>query len=576
MRSGIVKASLCAAFFCVLLLLTACRSRSGLEELSESACEAAHTPVAEIQGASWTSPVQGETLTVTGVVTHVDSGHGFYLEEEDSDIDEDTSNGVYVDAPMLAEANLARQRLVVRGEVAELGERRDTQTALTRVDAWRSCETGLPLPVTEARLPMGNSRREALESMHVRFSETLWVTDVYRHARGQIGVAAEGILPAPTEVAWPGEDAGERAKDNRRKSLSVCLPVADEQVFTLGAGVMSLQGTLGKNEDWPCIKSISELSSMPVGPVVNPPADNAFRAVGLNLRNYFNGDGSGGGFPTPRGARSHAEFATQRNRLREAYKVLEPDILAVMELENDGFDRSSAAADVLRDIEGVRDDAPWTVVDPRVGLIGDDQIKVGLFYNTVLFEEVSRARILDTGPFQYGNRPSLAQAFVHKPTGQRFLVVVSHFKSKGSCPEDGPNADRRDGQGCWNALRRQAAESLVSWARELAEELTDGHVLLLGDFNAYRMEDPIQTIINSGLKDLTASVGLRQEYTYVYRGEAGTLDYAFASPGLKKWVRSGRILNINAGQPDGLRLKQPYLRASDHDPVIVDLRPGSP
>ena len=538
-------------------------------------CEAEHTPIAEIQGASWTSPVQGEIRTVTGVVTHVEPGLGFYLEEEDSDKDEDTSNGIYVVAPLLAEATLARQRLVVRGEVAELGERRDTQTALTQVDAWRSCETGLLLPVTEARLPMGNPRREALESMHVRFSETLWVTDVYRHAQGQIGVAAEGILPAPTEVAWPGEDAGARARENRKRLLSVCLSVVDQQVFSLGDRVMSLQGTLGKNEDWPCIKSMSKLSSMPVGPVVNPPTDNAFRAVGLNLRNYFNGDGSGGGFPTPRGARSHAEFTTQRKKLLEAYKVLEPDILAVMELENDGFDKSSAAADVLRDVQAVNDE-PWAAVDPGIGLIGGDQITVGLFYKSALFEPLERAGVLDTGPFHFGNRPSLAQAFVHKPTGLRFLVVVSHFKSKGSCPEDGPNADRRDGQGCWNALRQQAAESLVSWARELAGQLTDGHVLLLGDFNAYRMEDPIQSIINRGFKDLTASVGLRQEYTYVYRGEAGTLDYAFASPGLQKWVRSGRILNINAGQPDGLRLEQPHLRASDHDPVIVDLRPGSP
>ena len=45
-------------------------------------------------------------------------------------------------------------------------------------------------------------------------------------------------------------------------------------------------------------------------------------------------------------------------------------------------------------------------------------------------------------------------------------VVVNHFKSKGSGPKNGPNADAGDGQGAWNAARVAQAEALVDWIPE--------------------------------------------------------------------------------------------------------------
>ena len=58
----------------------------------------------------------------------------------------------------------------------------------------------------------------------------------------------------------------------------------------------------------------------------------------------------------------------------------------------------------------------------------------------------------------------------------------------------------------------------------------------------------------------------------IARKVAGALDYAFASPELVPYVRGARYLNFNAGYPPGVDLELPWLRSSDHDPVIVDLR----
>jgi predicted extracellular nuclease len=302
-----------------------------------------------------------------------------------------------------------------------------------------------------------------------------------------------------------------------------------------------------------------------------PPEGSDIRVVGLNLLNYFNGDGAGGGFPAPRGAKTPQEFSQQRGRLTAAIKHIQPHMVAVMELENDGFGPGSAARDFIQDLQNASGET-WQVVVPQGVPVGGDVISVGIFYREDKLSAVGAAA-LNTGPeFKRRSRVPIAQKFTHKATGENFLVVVNHLKSKGSCPDGGANADKKDGQGCWNQARTQAATAMAAWAQSLADASTGGKVLILGDMNAYRMEDPITAILDAGFKNLKASSGLRLEFSYIYSGEAGTLDYAFASSQLKPNVRSAKILNINSIYARNLELPLPWLGSSDHDPVVVDLR----
>src|SRR3546814_8584113 len=68
------------------------------------------------------------------------------------------------------------------------------------------------------------------------------------------------------------------------------------------------------------------------------------RIAGLNLLNLFNGDGNGGGFPTARGARDVAGYQMQQAKLVAVIQALQPDVAALMEVENDGFGADSALA----------------------------------------------------------------------------------------------------------------------------------------------------------------------------------------------------------------------------------------
>jgi hypothetical protein len=151
------------------------------------------------------------------------------------------------------------------------------------------------------------------------------------------------------------------------------------------------------------------------------------------------------------------------------------------------------------------------------------------------------------------------------------LVAVNHLKSKGSCPETGENADQGDGQGCWSPARVAAAKGVSEWVNGLAEESGTGRILILGDMNAWRSSDPISIFRNQGFTELVEQLAGLPQYSYVYWGEAGTLDYAFASDALLPSVSHAEIWHINSAWPRKMELPDPWLRVSDHDPVVVDL-----
>jgi hypothetical protein len=161
--------------------------------------------------------------------------------------------------------------------------------------------------------------------------------------------------------------------------------------------------------------------------------------------------------------------------------------------------------------------------------------------------------------------------FRDRSTGQRFLVASNHLKSKGSCPKKGENADQRDGQGCWNPARVAAAIAVSDWVNSLAGETGTTRILILGDMNAWRHTTPINVFRDKGFTELVERLTGLPQHSYVYWGEAGTLDYAFASDALLPSVSQAVIWHINSDWPQKMKLPDPWLRSSDHDPVVVDL-----
>jgi predicted extracellular nuclease len=111
----------------------------------------------------------------------------------------------------------------------------------------------------------------------------------------------------------------------------------------------------------------------------------------------------------------------------------------------------------------------------------------------------------------------------------------------------------------------------IPWLEALAKDAGTGKILILGDMNAWRDEDPIRQFADSGFVDLVELHSGLPQHSFLYWGQTGTLDYAFATPALVNNVKAAMIWNVNANWPAGMELPLPWLRASDHDPVIVDL-----
>jgi len=373
----------------------------------------------------------------------------------------------------------------------------------------------------------------------------------------------------PTEVLMPGDAARNLETKNRNHSLVAVLPTPGT-VMAVGASTQNVAGLMGHNgqSQQLFLDAAPEMNfELPAPP---PPAGkNTLRVVTSNLLNFFNGDGQGEGFPTERGARTMDEFLAQSGRTRAVLEQVQPDLLAVQELENDGFGPDGAAQSLLKLLQDSVH-GEWAVVAPGPGPIGGDVITVGLFYRPQALEAVGSPRVLDSPEFRRLSRQPLAQLFRDKRTGQSLLVAANHLKSKGSCPDGGGNADRDEGQGCWNKARVAAVRAEIPWLEALAAEMGTSNILVLGDMNAWRNEDPVRAFADLGFIDLVELRSGLPQHSFLYWGQTGTLDYAFATPSLAEYARSAMIWHINADWPAGMDLPRPWLRASDHDPVILD------
>ncbi len=176
------------------------------------------------------------------------------------------------------------------------------------------------------------------------------------------------------------------------------------------------------------------------------------------------------------------------------------------------------------------------------------------------------------------------QTFTHLGSGRDITVVALHLKSKRCNDPQGENADLDDGQGCWNAARTEAAQFLADrFAADPCAGIEAENILMLGDFNAYSMEDPISALTDAGFVNLMASAA--PHHSFVFQGQSGALDHGIASPGLAA-VANASVWHINADEApwrdynvefktpeiDALLYRPDAWRSSDHDPLIIDLR----
>ena len=534
--------------------------------------------IGQVQGRDQHSPLQGQAVTVEGVVTgNFATGLGGFFIQDAGDGDASTSDGLLVlpaadDLPAVQ----AGQRLRVHGRVDEdRADNREGSMTVLRAGRIEALGTG-QVAATELSAPPADW--EALEGMRVRITARLTLNG--SDARfGETTASFDGRLWTPTELAAPGSERIARVEaDNARRRI--VLDDASnrrdpERIWYLSRGEVRSGSTASGAEGiadqrhggWR-LQLTEPLQVAAAARGAAPQVAGKLRVAVFNLENLFNGDGRGGGFPTPRGARTPPQLREQTAKLVATLGALEADIAALMELENDGYGPESSIAQFVAALNA--GGADWRFIDTGTGP-GIDTIRVGLIYRASRVAPVGPFAVLEGGPFGERSRVPLAQAF-RRGDGPAFTVVANHFKSKGCSEAEGPDQDQGDGQGCWNALRLDSARRLDAWLKTDPTG-SGGRTLVVGDFNAYAMEDPLRFLREAGWQDAFAVAGVAQPYSYVHEGRAGRLDHALLSPALAESLRGAAEWHSNADEPRGHGYARdntpgPW-RSSDHDPMLL-------
>lgn len=576
-----------------------------------------HTPIHSIQGAGMTA-ISG-SYTVEAIVTGVYptlSPAGFYIQEEDADMDADikTSEGIFV---VSSTAVAIGDKVKVVGNALESTASPSFSQAVISASAVSIMSSGNPMPTaSNIKLPLSDTNDfEQYEGMIVRFVDTLTVTDNYNLGRyGEIGLSQGGILYQPSQIVdlndptASGTTASGKSNlaaisaqtlqnklrsillDDGRGTIPTLPYVNADSTLRIGSTIDSLWGIMGyafsKYRIQPTSLPNVKINFAPRPSLPNVGAAANVRIASFNVLNYFNGDGAGGGFPTARGAHSAAEFTRQRDKIINALVAINADVVGLIEIENDGIGSNSAIQDLVNGINAVLGAGSYSIINDGASIQTNctDAIRCGIIYKSSVVTPIGSAMISTNTIF---NRPPLAQAFKVNSSDSLFSFVINHFKSKSCSGSTGANTDQADGQACYNELRKQQAGELVNYIQStIIPTAGTNNIISMGDYNAYFEEDPLDSIRSKGFVVLSNALN----YSYQFGGMMGSLDNAFVSSTLNSRVTGIAKWTINSPEPThlgyddlkddgGSDFANPWagtyssspFRSSDHDPVIVGL-----
>ena len=567
------------------------------------------------------SALEGQLISLQAIVTaeFLTGGlQGFYVQEEDVDVDADvsTSEGIFISTFQFVPESLSVGDLVtVTGTVREnFGE---TQVVATNVGVISS---GNALP-TVTQIELGAfgaietddtdleyvTNLEAFEGMLVQFTNTLTVSELFNLDRfGETGVSdgrpeqftqnnapdAAGFDAHLQDVAANSIILDDGSTDQNPSQLEIIdgnngvLDATDS--FRMGDTLDNVTGVVAYSfDEFRVHDATGDYTQSNPRPETPDEVGGNFSVASLNVLNFFTTIDENGALTDtglgPRGADSEAEFIRQQEKAVAAIIEMDADVLGLVEVENTNDSRAIQAL-----VEAVNDALGSEVYSfVNTGLAGGDAITNGIIYKPdsvslvgehAILEEFNGRDFID--PLDAGrglNRPAVAQTFEVTGTGETFTIAVNHLKSKGSLSGLAVDEAQGDGQGNNNGTRTEAVDILAEWLASDPTGTGATQQMIVGDLNAYAQEDPITTLEGLGFTNVAGET----DYSFVFDGQIGTLDYIMINEALLDNFEGATEWHINADEADAIDYnldfgRDPALfdgdnpaRNSDHDPIIA-------
>jgi uncharacterized protein len=587
------------------------------------------TPINVIQGDGDISPRDKATISTRGIVTAVIK-KGFYIQTPDADIDKSskTSEGVFVFTKEAPPAEAVVGNLVqVSGIIAEYKPSTDkyslTLTQITRPRVQLiSKENPLPAPFVLTAVdidPKGAiNQMERFEGMRVKINSLIACSGTGGRIDEKSGIAFPdgsffGVLKG---IRRPMKESGLDVLRAIVDKLPMTFPVFDmnpemlridsnEQIGTkpihvsADATVKNLTGVVDyvyktytifvDSNSSPVVENIKEAAPG------NPAKPREVLVSSFNLENFFDDEKNSENVEEE----TISPKAVFEGRLNKAsmtirnYMML-PDVIGLIEVENLKVlkklaDKVNADAIAAKQVnpeyeayleegnDGRGIDVGFLIRKTRVNVveikqIGKDAVFTGPDKKTdPLFDRPSFLAKLD-----------YPDAVTGKPF--EFTVVINHLKSYSGI--DDPKTGERT-----RLKKRLQAEWLANFVAERAKTNPTERLIMCGDFNAFQFNDgyndvigilkgkpdvnalePSKTAVNTGLINLVDLIPTNQRYSFIFAGNAQTLDHVLVNEAAAMRSLSFGFVRVNADFPlkyynDASRPE----RLSDHDPAMLYL-----
>lgn len=588
--------------------------------------------IPEIQGAGPRSSWAGQIVTTSGVVTARRS-NGVFVQATTGDGDTRTSDGIFVFTTTAPPASLTPSTLVdVTGRVLEFTPAADpgspplTEIAESPVIEVRGFGATLPAPI-EITAAMaapggGHDALEPLEGMRVRVASLTLVSPTLGSIAESAGTATtNGVFyGVVTGVARPFREPGIDARTPLPPGSPCCVPSFDGNPERLrvdsdgqpgaaalnlpsGAVISAVVGPLDyafrTYTILPDAGTPPVVTSVPEPPSPRAPTADEVTVASLNLQRFFDTTDEPGVSDV---VLTPAAFQVRMQKLTQyVWRVLHsPDALGVQEVENLATLQAIAAA-LNRDavLRGEADPRYEAWLEP-----GNDPsgIDVGVLVKRARLEVLDYRQVGKWTPF-VSPTTGRAELLNDRPPfvlvargsgvdGRRVVltVVVNHLRSLTDIdsPTNGPRV---------RAKRAEQAEYLADLVQRLQGENPGERIVVLGDFNAFEVNDGYVDVFGTVrgrpaasdqvvratrdrvMPDLTTLLGLlpaTERYSYVFDGTAQMLDHMLVSSALVPDVTGFVIARGNADAPETWRTDLRRLgRVSDHDGLLLYLRLGT-
>lgn len=366
---------------------------------------------------------------------------------------------------------------------------------------------------------------------------TLWVTDNYK---GSFAASTWKQLTIPTY----GTNS-----DWKYVTATIDVPksyLGSNTVFAFQYHNGSPTGT------WQ-VKSVNISSTCSGGQLASPVplpelGDGRLRVFSQNLRNYyFHYDN----YESDRANYDHAAFAKKTRQIVDVLMMTNADIYAFCEIEAQPEVLVQLADSMNKRVEGT----PFVAASPDVAneewnATYDNNLKSGFIYNSKTVKPYGSN--LPAATAAYYKNTQRIQAFEELASKERFTLAMNHFKAKDSSDDQGNNTRVMNANNLVNSLKSKAA---------------DPDILILGDMNSQKGEEPITIIENAGYAEQI----LKYEpdaFSHCYYSSGELIDHVFANTSMANYITGAGIFHICTSCGENASLNYNY-RYSDHDACLV-------